>query len=429
MTDRVLTDRELRRRTEEVSQANARLREINADLQRLKESYRDLYHHAPVIYFSLDARGRVAACNETMVLTLGYLRDELIGRPYTQLLTSAGRTAFRRDRSVFQRPGEMETRWVKSDGSVIDVWIGTTTIMNDEGGFIRSRSAALDLTERKRLGDELRDKAVELEQANGKLRRINQELEDFTYVVSHDLKEPLRTLEAFSTFLSQDYAPALGDEGREYIDHLIQASRRLGALIDDLLVLSRAGRVMHTPRPFSWDETVDVVRADLQDLIQRKRAVLRVEGPLPPVVGDPERIMQLLANLFANGLKYNKSETPEIVLGARPESEALSPGEQEADFATLFVRDNGIGIETQYHDQIFRMFRRLHRREEVEGTGAGLAICKKIVEAHGGKIWVESEANRGATFCFTLPRLPRPGMPEEPVAPSRRTEEAAAPSS
>ena len=145
---------------------------------------------------------------------------------------------------MFQRPGEIETRWVKRNGAVIDVWIGTTTIMNDEGGFVRSRSAALDLTERKRLGDALRDKAVELEEANGKLRRINQELEDFTYVVSHDLKEPLRTLEAFSTFLSQDYAPGPGDEGREYIDHLIQASRRLGALIDDLLVLSRAGRVM-----------------------------------------------------------------------------------------------------------------------------------------------------------------------------------------
>ncbi len=424
VTDRVLTERELRRRTEEVSQANARLREINSDLQRLKESYRDLYHHAPVIYFSLDGRGRVAACNETMVRTLGYQRDDLIGRPYTQLLTPAGRSAYRRDRAVFQRPGEIETRWVKRDGAVIDVWIGTTTIMNDEGGFVRSRSAALDLTERKRLGDALRDKAVELEEANGKLRRINQELEDFTYVVSHDLKEPLRTLEAFSTFLSQDYAPALGDEGREYIEHLIQASRRLGALIDDLLVLSRAGRVMHSPRPFSWDETVDVVRADLQDLILRKRAVVRVEGPLPAVVGDRERVMQLLANLFANGLKYNKSETPEVVLGAK--SEIAPPSETDADFATLFVRDNGIGIDAQYHDQIFRMFRRLHRREEVEGTGAGLAICKKIVEAHGGQIWVASEAGNGATFYFTLPRLTAAApIAAEPVAPSRSTEEAA----
>ncbi|HVS39989.1 MAG TPA: ATP-binding protein [Gemmataceae bacterium] len=386
VTERVLTERELRRRTEELSQANDRLREINRDLQRLKESYRDLYHQAPVLYFSLDARGRLVACNETMVGTLGYRREELIGQSYSKLLPPAGKTGYRTDRRIFQRNGEMETQWVKRDGAVIDVWIGTTIITDDQGAFVRSRSAALDQTERK---------------------RINQELEDFTYVVSHDLKEPLRTVEAFSTFLAQDYAPALGDEGREYIDHLIQASRRLGALIDDLLQLSRAGRVINAPRPFSWDEAVDIVRSDLHNLVQRKQAAVRVEGPLPPVAADRERIMQLLANLFTNALRYNRSERPEVVFGAR-----LDGGpESDPAFATFFVRDNGIGIEAQYHEQIFKIFKRLHRREEVEGTGAGLAICKRIIEAHGGRIWVESEPGLGATFFFTLPRLAAPQEP------------------
>jgi PAS domain S-box-containing protein len=397
VTDRVRTEQELRRRTAEVSQANDRLRQTNADLQRLKESYRDLYHHAPVLYFSLDPGGRFVALNETMARTLGYPREALIGQPYARLLTPDGKIALLRDPESMQRPGEVETQWLKQDGTVIDVWIATSIIKDPGGAFVCSRSAARDVTERKRLANALRAQADELARTNLQLRKINQELQDFTYVVSHDLKEPLRTLEAFSTFLTQDYGPALAGEGQDYLAHLTQASRRLGALIDDLLALSRAGRVIHTPRAFSWDEAVQTALGDLHDLIGRKQAAVRVDGPLPAVAGDPERVVQLLTNLVSNAVKYNDKDRPEVVLGTRP---ADAEG-----FVTLFVRDNGIGIEPQYHEQIFRMFRRLHRREEIEGTGAGLAICKKIVEAHGGKIWVESEAGRGATFLFTLPRL------------------------
>jgi PAS domain S-box-containing protein len=414
VTDRILTERELRRRTAELSEANARLQKANEDLQRLKESYRDLYHQAPVLYFSLDEDNRFVACNETMLRTLGYPREHLLGQSYVRLLSPDSRAAFRNDPTVFQRPGELETQWVKHDGTVIEVWVDTTTIGDENGMFVRSRSAARDVTERKRLANALSDKAREVGQANSELRRINQELEDFTYIVSHDLKEPLRTIEAFSNFLAQDFGPHLGDEGQEYINHLIQASRRLGALIDDLLALSRAGRVMNTPRAFGWDEVFGVIRADLHDLIQRQQAVLRVEAPLPPVCGDRERVIQLLANLISNGLKYNKSPEPEILVGAVPHPRAEGQN-GKPDLATFYVRDNGIGIDPAYHEQIFRMFRRLHRRDEIEGTGAGLTICRRIVEAHGGRIWVESQVGGGATFYFTLPRLAAPEHP--PTAP------------
>jgi PAS domain S-box-containing protein len=401
ITDRVLTEQKLRLRTGELSQANDRLGQINADLQRLKESYRDLYHLAPVVYFSLDARGRFVAVNDTMLRTLGYTRPFLLQQHYTRLLPRASRAAFREDPAVLQRPGELETRWVKADGTVIDVQIITTVIRDARGAFVHSRSAARDVTERNRLANAVQAKAEELGKANAELRRINQELQDFTSVLSHDLQEPLRTLEAFSNFLAQDYGPSLGREGQEYLTHLIQASRRVGALIDDLLALSRAGRVVNTPHPFSLEQVFQSVRQDLSDLVQRRQATVRVEGALPPVAGDPERVTQLLVNLVRNGLKYNNSPNPEVVLGVVPvdiDDAALF------GFVTLFVRDNGIGIEPTCHEQIFRMFRRLHCREEVEGTGAGLAICQKVVEAHGGRIWVESQPGCGSALYFTLPR-------------------------
>lgn len=412
VSDRIRTEAELRRRTQELSEVNARLRTINTDLQRLKESYSDLYHQAPMLYFSLDGNGRLAACNDTLLRVLGYARKELVGRPYTVFLAPEGRAAYVADPASMQRPGEAEARWVKKDGSVIDVWIGTTIIKDMNGQFFRSRSVARDVSERNELANALRATADVVGRANDRLRRINQELEDFTYVVSHDLKEPLRTLEAFSTFLARDYAGVLTGEGQEYLTHLIEASRRLRDLIDGLLALSRAGRVIGTPRAFSWDEAVRTVLGDLSGLIQGRQASVRVDGPLPAAAGDAERIVQLLTNLVSNGLKYNTNELPEVVIG--------SAGGRDDGFLTFFVRDNGMGIAPQYHAQVFRIFRRLHRREEIDGTGAGLAICKKIVEAHGGRIWVESESGRGATFYFTLPKLRASGTTATLPPPQRR---------
>jgi len=402
ISERVRTDRELRHRTDQLAQANERLQRVNAELERLKESYRDLYHNAPVLYFSVDARCHFAACNDTMFRALGHARDELIDQPYVRLLAAESRERFRQQTDIFQRSGEVETQWLKKDGTVIDVWIRTAPVVDAEGRFVRSRSVAQDVTERNRLANALRAQAEELRRTNEQLRRSNRELDDFTYVVSHDLKEPLRTLQAFSNFLSQDYGSQLGSEGNEFIGHLIAASQRLGHLIDDLLDLSRAGRVLNSLQSFDLNETLQQVCGDLANLIQRKNAQVRLAGPLPCVTGDPQRVAQLLSNLVSNGLKYNQAAQPEVLVGASP---ATTNGD-DGDRVVVFVRDNGIGIEPKYQEQIFGIFRRLHLPEEYEGTGAGLAICKKIVEAHGGRIWVESQPGQGSTFFFTLPSAP-----------------------
>jgi PAS domain S-box-containing protein len=403
----------LKRKTEDLVLANQHLVQVEKDLDRLKESYRDLYHHSPVMYLSLDPEGRLITFNDTLLRTLGFQREELQDRPYQDLLPPQGVAHWNQQIQgatghPLAREGEIEAQWRRKDGSFIDVWIRTIALQDDHGKVVRFRSTALDLTERNRLAQELRHHGDELERTNARLRLIINELEEFTHVVSHDLKEPLRTIQAFSQILAEDYAPQLDADGFQYINHLLTASRRLGNLIDDLLTLSQAGLITRSPEVFNLNEAVATVRRDLAHLILRKGADFLIEGSLPDVVGDQHRIAQLLANLVGNGLKYNTSPNPLVAIGQAPG--VFPPGSSEGTDPrriTLYVRDNGIGIDPRYHQQIFGIFRRLHQEDEFEGTGAGLAICKKIVEAHGGHIWVESERDKGTTFFFTLPH-PRP---------------------
>jgi PAS domain S-box-containing protein len=393
-------DRELITARGEVANAKKRAQTLSQDLDRLKLSYRELYQNAPVMYFSLDREGRLVTFNDTLAETLGYQRHELQNLDYSRLLaTQNPRNYVAISESMPSQEGELETKWRKKDGSVIDVWLHSVPVFDDQGRFIRRRSAALDLTEKNRLSNELRVRGDELESMNQRLRVINSELEAFTHVVSHDLKEPLRTLQAYSHILAEEHGSQLGPDGFQYINHLIRASRRLGQLIDELLNLSHAGRITRPPQVFNLLEVVATVRQDLVDLIQRRQAVLSTEGSLPEVIGDSVRITQLLANLVANGIKYNRDPAPQITIGAMPCVD-------DPDRVTITVRDNGIGIDRAFHQQIFGIFRRLHQADEFEGTGAGLAICKKIVEGHGGRIWVESALGNGATFYFTLPRPP-----------------------
>ncbi|MHB1561890.1 MAG: sensor histidine kinase [Isosphaeraceae bacterium] len=280
------------------------------------------------------------------------------------------------------------------------------------------------------LETELHDKNRWLAQANDELMRKNQELDEFAYVVSHDLQEPLRTLIAFSDFLLKDYGDRLDGEGQEFVRYLVDASRRMRAMILGMLTLSRAGKVIGDFHPVNLDDLAATIRTDLGELIRDKDAEVRIVSPLPVVWGDRDRLGQLLANLITNGLKYNESQRPvvevrQVGTPSRSESsdQLVAPERQ----AVIAVQDNGIGIDPQFHASIFQLFRRLHTREEYEGTGAGLAICNKIVRAHGGSIWVESEPGRGATFFFRLNRPPTsPSDVPAPVEPEEQRTQVAA---
>jgi len=250
-----------------------------------------------------------------------------------------------------------------------------------------------DITERKR-AESLTAQGARERELRESLERQVAELDAFTYSVSHDLKEPLRALEAFSQFLLEDCADRLDEQGREYLLKLANAAVRMKRLIDDLLTLSRASRESRRRTQVDVGRLVRDVVERMSSTVEGRGATVEVEDGLPDVLADPPRVEEVFANLLGNALKFNESKRPSVKIGVR----ALEGG-----MAAFYVQDNGIGIDPQYHERIFDIFQRLHRREEYEGTGAGLAIVKRVVETLGGRTWVESELGAGATFLFTLP--------------------------
>lgn len=220
------------------------------------------------------------------------------------------------------------------------------------------------------------------------------EMNAFIYSVSHDLKEPLRAVEAFSQFLLEDYGKRLDEKGREYLTRVADAGGRMNHLMDDLVTLARVGQQSNALSPVDVGRAVSDIVEGMRITIEEKGATVEVEGGMPDILADRGRIEQIFANLIGNALKFNESEEPLVKMGVRG---------MEDGTVTFYVQDNGLGIDPRYHERIFGIFQRLHRREEYEGTGAGLAIVKHAVEASGGQVWVESELGAGATFLLTLP--------------------------
>ena len=233
-----------------------------------------------------------------------------------------------------------------------------------------------------------------LEKTAARLASSNAELEEFTYIVSHDLKEPLRGIEAFSGFLAEDYSDKLDEEGQRHISVLRESAVRMKDLIDDLLQLSRIGRDGLAYAPVSVGSLLNDVRRDLDFALQAKTVDLRIQPDLPTITCQKLYIREVFKNLISNAIKFSDKPSPVIEIGCH----------RDNGLYTFSVRDNGIGIDEKYQEKIFRIFQRLNQREDYEGTGVGLAICKKVVEAHQGKIWVDSEVGEGSTFSFTIPR-------------------------
>ena len=251
--------------------------------------------------------------------------------------------------------------------------------------------SVVDITERK-------EAERALAEAMNNLKRSNRDLEQFAYVASHDLQEPLRAINGFSQLLAKNYKGRLDSDADEFIAFIEEAARRAQVLIRDLLTYSRVGSQGKPLVPTDCNKALDNALQNLLLTIEENNVAIERQ-PLPTLLGDEVQLTQLFQNLVTNAIKFRQPDTaPRITIGAQPRD-----GTWE-----FSVHDNGIGIEPEYYDRIFVIFQRLHGREQYPGTGIGLAVCQKIVERHGGKIWVESQPGAGSTFKFTLLRAATP---------------------
>lgn len=286
------------------------------------------------------------------------------------------------------KPGGYEFRCIHRDGHIVPIEAHLSLLKDGQGTPVGICGVFMDLTERKKYEEQLSEKAEAL-------RRSNAELETFAYLASHDLQEPLRMISSYLQLLEQRYGDRLDGDAKEFIAYAVDGSSRMKMLINDLLTYSRVQRAERVYLEVDLEKTLQRSLHNLQLAIEDARAEI-THDPLPKIMGNETQFMQVFQNLIGNALKFRRADPPKIHVGVR----------EEEDHWLFSVSDNGIGIDNQFLDRIFVIFQRLHSKTKYPGTGIGLAICKRVIENHQGKIWAESTVNVGTTFYFTLPCKP-----------------------
>jgi PAS domain S-box-containing protein len=361
---------------------SAFLRDITARKQAeaVHERLAAIVEHTHDAIFSKSPEGRIVSWNRGAQQLFGYSEHEAVGRPVLMLVPD--RLADEERRMLAQvrdqkRSALFETLRRRKDGSEVEVSVQLSPILNVAGEVVGESSITRDITESRRRAKEL--------------QRSNAELEQFAYVASHDLQEPLRMVANYTELLARRYQGQLDEKADKYIHYASDGARRMQRLVSDLLAYSRVGSQGQPLEPTSSQMTMQDVLKGLQQVVRETGARLEFHD-LPTVMADPGQLHQLLQNLVSNAIKFRREEAPHIVVTAIPDGAQWS----------FSVSDNGIGLEQRFAERIFQMFQRLHERGRYEGSGIGLAICKRIVERHGGRIWVESTPDVGSTFHFTL---------------------------
>jgi PAS domain S-box-containing protein len=359
-------------------------------LRESEERFRLTFELAGSGIAHVDMNGRFLRANPSLCEMLGYGELELIGRSVKDIShpEDRDRTDVERDRmrAGLSRSFSIEKRYLHKDGHVVWVDLTATVVRDAMGRAMHDIAIFDDITERKAADAELR-------RAHDELARSNAELEQFAYVASHDLQEPLRMVSSYTQLLGRRYGDRFDGDAREFMGYIVDGAARMKQLIEDLLAYSRVGTRGKEFRPVEVEAALRRALMNLKNAIDESSGAV-TNDPLPTVRGDDTQLAQLFQNLIGNALKFRSPSVPRI---------HVSCIEKDAEWE-LAVRDNGIGIDPQYFERIFMVFQRLHNKTEYPGTGIGLAICKKVVERHGGRIWVTSKVDEGTAFHFTLPK-------------------------
>jgi PAS domain S-box-containing protein len=367
--------------------------EFSHDLSKATEAqaqYRGLLEAAPDAMVIVNEHGHIVLVNAETERLFGYPRDELIGQVVDMLVPDRSRGYIRHHRQKYTSHPRarsvgagIELRGRCKDGSEFPLELMLSPLESPDGILVTA--TIRDITSRK-------SAELHLVKTIGELKRSNAELEHFAYVASHDLQEPLRMVASYTQLLAKRYVGRLDADADEFIAYAVDGSNRMQTMIQDLLTYSRAGATSEPPRRISSENALQEAIANLRVSIQESGAVVTHDS-LPVITTDNTQLVLVFQNLIGNSIKYRSAAAPQVHVSARDSSGNW----------VFAVRDNGLGIDPKYFDRIFVLFQRLHGRAEFQGTGIGLSICKKILERLGGRIWVESQPDEGATFYFELP--------------------------